>query len=72
MTTDKTIIYRGTTIDIWDQSIRVGESEMLWFKRPVTKEDILAVKTIIDAGWDALATQLRKLHKEKNILLGIR
>ncbi len=70
MAANKTIIYHGTTIDVWDESIRVGKSEMLWFKRPVTESDILVVKTIVDAGRDALATQLRELRKQKRLLLG--
>ena len=70
MAANKTIIYHGTTIDVWDQSIRVGKSAMLWFKRPVTKSDILAVKTIVDAGRDALAAQLCELRKQKKLLLG--
>ena len=47
-----------------------GKSENLWLKRPVAKSDILAVKTIVDAGRDALAAQLLELQKQKRLLLG--
>jgi hypothetical protein len=69
MACDKTIIYHGTTIEVWEQSLRVGKSQTLWFKRPITDSDILAIKTIVDAGRDALATQLRELRKRKEELL---
>lgn len=73
MAANKTIIiYHGTTIEVWNESIRVGKSETLWFKRTVTESDILAVKTIVDAGREALASQLRGLRKQKKLLLGER
>ncbi len=66
----RTIIYHGTTIEVWDQSIRVGNSKILWFKHPVTASNILAIKTIVDASREALASQLRGLRKQKKTLLG--
>lgn len=72
MAANKTIIYHGTTIDVWDQSIRVGNSAVFYLRRPVTESDILVIKTIVDAGRDALRDQLRGLRKQKRNLLGER
>ena len=69
MAANSYIIYHGTSIEVWDESIRVGKSEMLWFKRPITESDILAVKTIVDAGRESLLAQLRDLRKQKHLLL---
>lgn len=61
--------YKGMTIEVWSQSIRVGFSEVLWLGRPVEDRDIEVIKTIIDACRGGLARQIRALREQEDRLI---
>jgi len=67
------LLYKGVTIEVWEQSIRGGSSSnSFWMNRPIGSKDIEAVKSFIDAGRAAMAKEMRELDKQRDKLLGER
>jgi hypothetical protein len=69
MPIEKSINYKGITIDVWEQTISFGGSSNLWLRRPVEDRDITAVKSIIDTARSGLADELRELQKQTDKLI---
>jgi hypothetical protein len=65
------IEYKGVTLEVWEQSIRLtpGSGLVFWYGRAVRAKDIEWVKQAIDAGRAAMASDMRDLKTQKTKLM---